>query len=61
MKIEVDIPFASAAILGCGVMTGFGSVMNAAKVEPGATVVVLGCGGVGPELPPGRSARRRRG
>jgi S-(hydroxymethyl)glutathione dehydrogenase/alcohol dehydrogenase len=47
VKIEVEIPFASAAILGCGVMTGFGSVVNAAKVRPGSTVVVLGCGGVG--------------
>ena len=47
VKIEVDIPFPSAAILGCGVMTGFGSVTNAAKVEPGSSVVVLGCGGVG--------------
>jgi S-(hydroxymethyl)glutathione dehydrogenase/alcohol dehydrogenase len=47
VRIEVDIPFASAAILGCGVMTGFGSVVNAAKVRPGSTVVVLGAGGVG--------------
>jgi S-(hydroxymethyl)glutathione dehydrogenase / alcohol dehydrogenase len=47
VRIDVDIPFASAAILGCGVMTGFGSVVNAAKVEAGASVVVLGCGGVG--------------
>ncbi|HLI67650.1 MAG TPA: alcohol dehydrogenase catalytic domain-containing protein [Caulobacteraceae bacterium] len=47
VKIEVDVPFTSAAILGCGVMTGFGSVVNAAKVEPGSSVVVLGCGGVG--------------
>ena len=41
------VPFASAAIVGCGVMTGFGSVVNAAGVEPGSSVVVLGCGGVG--------------
>lgn len=47
VKIEVDIAFPSAAILGCGVMTGFGSVVNAAKVAPGSSVVVLGCGGVG--------------
>jgi S-(hydroxymethyl)glutathione dehydrogenase/alcohol dehydrogenase len=47
VKIEVEIPYPSAAILGCGVMTGFGSVVNAAKVAPGSTVVVLGCGGVG--------------
>jgi len=47
VRIEVDIPYPSAAILGCGVMTGFGSVTNAAKVKEGASVVVLGCGGVG--------------
>jgi S-(hydroxymethyl)glutathione dehydrogenase/alcohol dehydrogenase len=47
VKIDVEIPFPSAAILGCGVMTGFGSVVNAAKVEKGSSVVVLGTGGVG--------------
>ena len=47
VKIERDIPFASAAILGCGVMTGYGSVVNAAKVSEGSSVVVIGCGGVG--------------
>jgi Zn-dependent alcohol dehydrogenase len=34
-------------LVGCGVMTGVGAVFNAAKVEPGATVTVIGCGGVG--------------
>lgn len=47
VKIDVEIPFPSAAILGCGVMTGFGSVVNAARVERGSSVVVLGTGGVG--------------
>lgn len=47
IKIDVEIPFASAAILGCGVMTGFGSVINAAKVQKGSSVAVLGTGGVG--------------
>jgi len=42
-----DIPFASACIIGCGVMTGYGSVVNAAKVMPGSSVVVIGTGGVG--------------
>jgi S-(hydroxymethyl)glutathione dehydrogenase/alcohol dehydrogenase len=41
------IPVPAAAILGCGVMTGFGSVVNAARVPSGASVVVIGCGGVG--------------
>ena len=47
VRIDVDIPFPSAALLGCGVMTGFGSVTNVAKVKPGSFVVVLGTGGVG--------------
>jgi len=47
VKIDVDIPFASACIIGCGVMTGYGSVVNVAKVRPGASVAVLGTGGVG--------------
>ncbi len=47
VKIERDMPFASAAIVGCGVMTGYGSVVNAARVKPGRSVVVLGTGGVG--------------
>ncbi len=41
------VPFEIGAILGCAVMTGFGSAVNAARVEEGSTVVVLGCGGVG--------------
>lgn len=45
--IDVEIPFTSACIVGCGVMTGYGSVVNAARVKPGSSVVVLGCGGVG--------------
>ena len=47
VKIDVDIPFTSAAIVGCGVMTGYGSVVNAAKVKAGSSVAVIGCGGVG--------------
>lgn len=47
VKITVEMPFASAAIVGCGVMTGYGSVVNAAKVKTGSSVVVLGTGGVG--------------
>ncbi|HWB60792.1 MAG TPA: Zn-dependent alcohol dehydrogenase [Chthoniobacteraceae bacterium] len=42
-----QVPFESAAIVGCGVMTGFGSVVNVAKVSPGSSVAVIGCGGVG--------------
>lgn len=48
VKIEnQSIPFPSASIISCGVMTGYGSVVNAAHVEPGSSVVVLGAGGVG--------------
>src|SRR5260370_1206575 len=41
------VPFTSACIVGCGVMTGFGSAVNVAKVAAGSSVAVLGCGGVG--------------
>jgi len=47
VKIDDDIPLDRGALVGCGVMTGVGAVFNAAKVEPGATVAVIGCGGVG--------------
>ena len=47
VKIDPDIPLDRAALVGCGVMTGVGAVFNAARVEPGATVAVIGCGGVG--------------
>ncbi len=42
-----NVPFVSACIVGCGVMTGFGSAVNVARVQPGTAVAVLGCGGVG--------------
>jgi S-(hydroxymethyl)glutathione dehydrogenase / alcohol dehydrogenase len=41
------VPYEVAALVGCGVMTGVGSVINTARVEPGSTVAVIGCGGVG--------------
>src|SRR4030088_1285398 len=47
VKIDDDIPLDRAALVGCGVMTAVGAVFNAAKVEPGATVAVIGCGGGG--------------
>src|SRR5204863_4272385 len=46
-KIDPDMPLDRAALVGCGVITGVGAVFNAAKVEPGTTVAVIGCGGVG--------------
>lgn len=47
VKIDPTIPLDRAALVGCGVMTGVGAVFNAAKVEPGSTVAVVGCGGIG--------------
>jgi len=47
VKIDDDIPLVSAATVGCAVVTGLGSVFNTARVEPGASVAVIGVGGVG--------------
>jgi S-(hydroxymethyl)glutathione dehydrogenase/alcohol dehydrogenase len=47
VKIAEDVPFEIAALVACGVMTGVGAVINTARVEPGSTVLVIGCGGVG--------------
>ena len=47
VKVDDDIPFEQLALIGCGVTTGLGAVLNTAKVEPGSTVAVVGCGGVG--------------
>ena len=47
VPIGRDIPFAQAALIGCGVMTGVGAVINTAQVEPGSSVAIFGCGGVG--------------
>lgn len=47
VKIDPKIPLDRAALVGCAVTTGVGAVFNTAKVEPGSTVAVFGCGGVG--------------
>jgi S-(hydroxymethyl)glutathione dehydrogenase/alcohol dehydrogenase len=47
VKIDDDVPFDVASLIGCGVTTGVGAAINTAKVEPGSTCVVFGCGGVG--------------
>lgn len=47
IKIDPDIPLSTAALVGCGVMTGVGAAINTAQIEPGSTVIVTGCGGVG--------------
>jgi S-(hydroxymethyl)glutathione dehydrogenase/alcohol dehydrogenase len=46
-KIRSDAPFDKVCYVGCGVTTGIGAVINTAKVEPGANVVVFGLGGIG--------------
>ncbi len=46
-KIRSDAPFDKVCYIGCGVTTGIGAVINTAKVEPGANVVVFGLGGIG--------------
>ncbi len=47
VKVREDMPLDRAALIGCGVTTGVGAVIHTAAVEPGATVAVIGCGGVG--------------
>ncbi len=47
VKVRDDMPLDRAALIGCGVTTGVGAVLNTARIEPGSTVAVIGCGGVG--------------
>ena len=47
VAIRKDMPLDRAALIGCGVMTGVGSVFHTANVRPGETVAVIGCGGIG--------------
>ena len=47
VKVPADIPLAPAALLGCGVVTGYGAAANVARVGPDDQVAVIGCGGVG--------------
>jgi S-(hydroxymethyl)glutathione dehydrogenase/alcohol dehydrogenase len=46
-KMPDELPPFAAALMGCAVLTGVGAALNGAKVEPGSTVAVIGCGGVG--------------
>jgi len=46
-KIRTDAPFEKACYIGCGVTTGVGAVINTARVEPGASAIVFGLGGIG--------------
>lgn len=47
VKVDTELPDEQLALIGCGVTTGVGAALNTAKVEPGSSVVVIGCGGVG--------------
>jgi S-(hydroxymethyl)glutathione dehydrogenase/alcohol dehydrogenase len=47
IKIDTDVSWEAAALIGCGITTGVGAAINTAKVRPGSTVAVIGCGGVG--------------
>jgi len=47
VKITPDMPMDLAALIGCGVITGYGAIVHTAKIEPGSTVAVVGCGGIG--------------
>jgi S-(hydroxymethyl)glutathione dehydrogenase/alcohol dehydrogenase len=47
VPIRRDVPFDKVCLIGCGVTTGFGAVVNTAKARPGDTIVIIGCGGVG--------------
>ena len=47
VKVREDVPMDRLALIGCGATTGLGAVLNTAAVEPGSTVCVVGCGGVG--------------
>jgi NDMA-dependent alcohol dehydrogenase len=60
VKIEPDIPLEVAALVGCGVTTGWGSATKVADVRPGETVVVMGAGGVGMNAVQGAAAAGAR-
>ncbi len=47
IRVDPDVPFEVAALIGCGVLTGVGAVFNTAQMPPGGNVAVIGCGGVG--------------
>lgn len=47
IKIDPEIPLSVAALVGCGVPTGWGSAVNAAEVRPGQVVIIMGVGGIG--------------
>src|SRR5258708_8892749 len=59
-KIADYYPLDKAVLVGCGVPTGIGAVIHRAKVVPGSTGMVVGCGGLAPKFLPGGAPRRPR-
>jgi len=47
VKVQTDLPAEQLALIGCGITTGVGAALNTAKITPGSSVAVIGCGGVG--------------
>jgi S-(hydroxymethyl)glutathione dehydrogenase/alcohol dehydrogenase len=47
IPVSTDLPAAQLALVGCGVVTGVGAIVNTARVEPGMTVAIVGCGAIG--------------
>ncbi len=47
VRVPDELPLDRASLLGCGTLTGYGTIVNKARVRPGESVVVVGCGGVG--------------
>ncbi len=60
VKIDKDYPLERACLVGCGVATGFGAAVNRAGIEPGSTVLVIGCGGIGTNVIQGARAAGAR-
>ena len=57
IRIDPEIPLDRACLVGCSVMTGVGAAINTVDIEPGASVVVFGCGGVGLNVIQGAALR----
>ena len=60
VQVREDMPLDRAALIGCGVTTGVGAVLNTARVEAGATVAVFGAGGIGLAVIQGAAYRGSR-
>ena len=58
VRIDPEIPLEVACLVGCGVLTGVGAALRSARVEPGQTVAVFGCGGVGLSIVQGAAIAR---